>query len=61
MVTLLVCGYAYVVWLLTGTNPLPHITIDLLLMAMLEGILEVSIIFLICMLVEEIEGKINGR
>ena len=29
MITLLVCGYAYIVWLLTGINPLPHITTDL--------------------------------
>lgn len=57
MITLLVCGYAYTVWLLTGINPLPHITIDLLLMAMLEGMLEGSIIFLIYMLVQEIRIK----
>ena len=47
MITLLVCGYAYVVWLLTGINPLPHITIDLLLI----------IIFLIYMLVQGIDVK----
>ena len=52
MITLLVCGYAYVVWLLTGTNPLPHITIDLLLMAILECMLEISITFLTCMLIQ---------
>lgn len=57
MITLLVCGYAYVVWLLTGTNPLPHITIDLLLMAMLEGMLEGSIIFLIYMLIQGMRVK----
>ena len=57
MITLLVCGYAYTVWLLTGINPLPHITIDLLLMAMLEGILEGSIIFLIYMLIQEMRVK----
>ena len=57
MITLLVCGYAYTVWLITGVNPLPHITIDLLLMAMLEGMLEGSIIFLIYMLIQEIRIK----
>lgn len=57
MITLLVCGYAYTVWLFTGINPLPHITIDLLLMVMLEGILEGSIIFLIYMLVQEMRVK----
>lgn len=57
MVTLLVCGYAYVVWLLTGVNPLPHITIDLLFMAMLEGMLEGPIIFLIYMLIQEMRVK----
>ena len=57
MITLLVCGYAYTVWLLTGVNPLPHITIDLLLMAMLEGMLEGSIIFLIYMLIQDMRVK----
>ena len=57
MITLLVCGYAYTVWLLTGINPLPHITIDLLLMAMLEGMLEGSIIFLIYLLIQEMRVK----
>ena len=57
MITLLVCGYAYTVWLLTGINPLPHITIDLLLMAMLEGMLEGSIIFLIYMLIQGMRVK----
>ena len=57
MITLLVCGYAYTVWLLTGINPLPHITIDLLLMAILEGMLEASIIFSICMLIQGMRVK----
>lgn len=57
MITLLVCGYAYIIWLLTGINPLPHITIDLLLMAMLEGMLESLIIFLIYMLIQEMRVK----
>lgn len=57
MITLLVCGYAYTVWLITGINPLPHITIDLLLMAIPECMLEGSIIFLIYMLVQEIRIK----
>ena len=57
MITLLVCGYAYTVWLITGVNPLPHITIDLLLMAMLEGMLEGSIIFLIYMVIQEMRVK----
>ena len=57
MITLLVCGYAYIVWLLTGINPLPHITIDLLLMAMLECMLEGSIIYLNDMLVQEMKIK----
>ena len=57
MITLLVCGYAYTVWLLTGVNPLPHITIDLLLMAMLEGMLEGPIIFSIYMLIQGMRVK----
>ena len=57
MITLLVCGYAYTVWLLTGVNPLPHITIDLLLMAMLEGLLESPIIALICMITQWMKEK----
>lgn len=57
MITLLVCGYAYTVWLLTGTNPLPHITIDLSLMAIPECMLEGSIIFLIYMLIQEMRVK----
>ena len=52
MITLLACGYAYTVWLLTGVNPLPHITIDLLLFALLECLLEGPIIFLIYMWIE---------
>ena len=57
MITLLVCGYAYTVWLLTGVNPLPHITIDLSLIAIPEGILEGSIIFLIYILIQEMRVK----
>ena len=57
MVTLLVCGYAYTVWLITGINPLPHITIELLFMVMLEGMLEGPIIFLIYMLIQEMRVK----
>ena len=57
MITLLVCGYAYIAWLLTGINPLPHITIYLLFMAMLEGMLEGLIIFLIYMLIQGMRVK----
>ena len=57
MITLLVCGYAYTVWLITGVNPLPHITIDLLLFALLECMLESPIIFLIYMWIERMRVK----
>lgn len=47
MITFLVCGYAYTVWLLTSVNPMPHISIGLIFMATFELLIESAIIMLI--------------
>lgn len=40
MITILVLGYAYIVWLFTGVNPMPHLNSDLILLFPPELILE---------------------
>lgn len=52
MITLLVCGYAYTVWLLTGVNPLPHVSIGLSLIAIFESIIEGVFILLIIQIIK---------
>lgn len=52
MITLLVCGYAYTVWLLTGVNPLPHVSMDLLFIAMFESMIEGVFILLIIQIIK---------
>ena len=47
MITFLVCGYAYIVWLLTGVNPMPHISIGLIFIATFELLIELAIVILI--------------
>lgn len=53
MITLLVLGYAYTVWLFTGHNPMPHLDPDLILLAMPELLLEVLFAIAIYLLIEK--------
>ena len=46
MITLLVLGYTYMVWLFTGYNPMPHLDPSLIVVIIPEAVLE--ILFIIC-------------
>ena len=46
MITLLVLGYTYMVWLFTAYNPMPHLEPFLIVVIIPEAILE--ILFIIC-------------
>lgn len=57
MFMLLFSMFAYIVWLFTGVNPLPHINIGVFYMGLLEVTIEILIVllfaFLICSTREE--------
>ena len=53
MITLLVLGYAYTVWLFTGHNPMPHLNGDLILLVMPELILEAFAIYGLYLLINK--------
>ena len=53
MITLLVLGYAYIVWLFTAHNPMPHLDPDLILLAIPEFILEALFIIGIYLLIQK--------
>ena len=59
MITLLVLGYAYIVWLFTAHNPMPHLNIDLILLVIPEFLCEVGFIVGIYFLVIKIREVIK--
>lgn len=61
MITILVSGYAYIIWLFTGNNPLPHIDVSILFLAMLELMIEAVFIIFLALLIAKIEEVKNGR
>ena len=40
MITLFVLAYAYIVWLFTAVNPLPHLGADMIFLMVLEILVE---------------------
>ena len=61
MITLLVLGYAYTVWLFTAHNPMPHLDPDLILLAIPEFILEALFVMGIYLLIQKLSGVNNDR
>ena len=53
MITLLALGYAYIVWLFTAHNPMPHLDPDLILLTVPEAMLEFCFIAGIYLLVKK--------
>ena len=54
MITLLVAGYAYIVWLFTAINPMPHImNPDLMLTCTVEIVLEALVVISLFLLIKE--------
>ena len=55
MITLLVSGYAYIVWLFTAINPMPHLmNPDLILVGIVETGLEALVGVALFMLIKEV-------
>ena len=62
MITILVAGYAYIIWLFTGNNPLQHLGIETMFFAMLELAVEAFfIIFLATLIVKFSEINNDNR
>lgn len=61
MITILVTGYAYIIWLFTGHNPLPHLGIDTMFFAMLEIAVEAFFIILLATLIAKFLELNNDR
>lgn len=60
MATLLVLGYAYIVWLFTAHNPMPHLDTELIILIIPEAMLEIGFILGIYFLVNQIKEVINN-
>ena len=60
MITLLVLGYAYIVWLFTAHNPMPHLNTDLIILIIPEAMLEIGFILGIYFLVNKIKEVNNN-
>ena len=60
MITLLVLGYTYMVWLFTGYNPMPHLDPFLIVVIIPEAILEILFIICISSVVETIIKRPNN-
>ena len=55
MITLLVSGYAYIVWLFTAINPMPHLmNPDLILVCIVEIGLEALVAIALFLLIKEV-------
>ena len=62
MITLLVLGYTYMVWLFTAYNPMPHLDPFLVVVIVPEAILEILFIICISSVIETIvKGPSNDR
>lgn len=59
MITLLVIIYAYMVWLFTGYNPMPHLNPYLIIVTMPETVIEILFITFISSVAETIFKKPN--
>lgn len=59
MITLLVLGYTYMVWLFTAYNPMPHLSPYLIFVIIPEAIIEILFIICISSMVETIFKKLN--
>ncbi len=60
MITLLVLGYAYIVWLFTAHNPMPHLNTKLIILIIPEAMLEIGFILGIYFLVNKIKEVNNN-
>lgn len=60
MITLLVLGYAYIVWLFTAHNPMPHLNTELIILIIPEAMLEIGFILGIYFLVNKIKEVFNN-
>jgi hypothetical protein len=60
MLTLLVLGYAYIVWLFTAHNPMPHLNTELIILIIPEAMLEIGFILGIYFLVNKIKEVSNN-
>ena len=54
MITLFVLGYAYIVWLFTANNPMPHLRPEIALLVIPEMLLEFGFIVGIYFLIKEV-------
>ena len=59
MITLLVLIYTYMVWLFTGYNPMPHLSLSLIIVIIPETILEILFIIFISSVIETIFKRPN--
>ena len=61
MITLLVLGYAYIVWLFTAYNPMPHLNSEFILLVIPEMLCEFGFIMCIYFLVDKVKEVLNDR
>lgn len=59
MITLLVLIYTYMVWLFTAYNPMPHLSLSLIIVIIPETVLEILFIIFISSVAETIFKKLN--
>ena len=57
MITLIVLAYAYIIWLFTGVNPMPHLCPELVLISCAELMIETVFCVGVYMLINLIRGN----
>lgn len=61
MITLFVLAYAYIVWLFTAVNPMPHLGADTVFLSMLEILAEMAFICFCIVIYIAYKGEIDKK